>query len=101
LLLLQDKLLFSLLLTVNVLKNKSQMDVQEWMFLLTGGVGLDNAYANPVTWLPQKGWDEWCQLDDLKNFKVCSTVLAIGFIIKLGFWDISSLLQEYLSMTAQ
>jgi len=66
----QDKLLFSLLLTVNILKNKNQLDTQEWMFLLTGGVGLDNPCAKPITWLSQKNWDEWCQLDDLNNFKV-------------------------------
>jgi dynein heavy chain len=65
----QDKLLFSLLLTVNILKNKNQLDTQEWMFLLTG-VGLDNPDTKPITWLSQKSWDDWCRLDDLNNFKV-------------------------------
>jgi dynein heavy chain len=79
LLLCQDKLLFSLLLTVNLLKNKDQVDIPEWMFFLTGGVGLDNPYAKSVAWLPQKSWDEWCQLDDLNNFKVRSDIAHSWF----------------------
>ncbi|XP_021921863.1 dynein heavy chain 7, axonemal isoform X5 [Zootermopsis nevadensis] len=65
----KDKLFFSFILTVNLLRNKNQLDVREWMFLLTGGIGLGNPYAKPVAWLPQKNWDGWCQLDDLNNFK--------------------------------
>lgn len=68
---------------MNLLKNKSQVDIQEWMFFLTGGVGLDYPYVKPVTWLSQKSWDELCRLDDLNNFKVCTS---------------SPLLQDHLSI---
>ena len=49
---------------------KHEMDRDEFMFFLTGGVGLENKLKNPAPeWLSDKSWDEMCRMCDLKAFK--------------------------------
>ncbi|XP_069795725.1 dynein axonemal heavy chain 12 isoform X2 [Narcine bancroftii] len=64
----KDKLLFSFLLCSNLLLAKHDINYQEFMFLLTGGVGLQNKIKNPdPSWLQDKSWDEICRASDLQS----------------------------------
>lgn len=49
---------------------EKKIDKSELMFLLTGGVGLQNNIPNPgPNWLLDKSWDEICRLDDLNTYR--------------------------------
>uniref|UniRef100_G1KED4 Dynein axonemal heavy chain 12 n=1 Tax=Anolis carolinensis TaxID=28377 RepID=G1KED4_ANOCA len=66
----KDKLLFSFLLCCNLLMAKKEIELQEFMFLLTGGVGLKSKYKNPdPSWIQDKSWDEICRASDMPAFK--------------------------------
>uniref|UniRef100_A0A8C9L6L3 AAA+ ATPase domain-containing protein n=1 Tax=Pavo cristatus TaxID=9049 RepID=A0A8C9L6L3_PAVCR len=66
----KDKLLFSLLLTVGIMKGRGQIDDEVWRFLLTGGVALDNPHPNPAPeWLSDKSWAELVRASCLTNLQ--------------------------------
>uniref|UniRef100_A0A2H1WCP9 SFRICE_005064 n=1 Tax=Spodoptera frugiperda TaxID=7108 RepID=A0A2H1WCP9_SPOFR len=69
----KDKLIFSLVLTLGILRSKGKLDDDLVAFLLTGGVALDNPYENPASgWLSDKAWSEVVRssnLNALKDFK--------------------------------
>uniref|UniRef100_A0AAX7UY72 Dynein axonemal heavy chain 12 n=1 Tax=Astatotilapia calliptera TaxID=8154 RepID=A0AAX7UY72_ASTCA len=66
----KDKLLFSFLLCCKLLLAKGEIKHTDFMFLLTGGVGLQNTTANPdPTWLQDKSWDEICRASELPGLR--------------------------------
>ncbi|XP_069580748.1 dynein axonemal heavy chain 12 [Brachyistius frenatus] len=66
----KDKLLFSFLLCCNLLLAKEKIEYSDFMFLLTGGVGLQNTIANPdPSWLQDKSWDEICRAHELPGLQ--------------------------------
>ncbi|RMX56942.1 hypothetical protein pdam_00011068, partial [Pocillopora damicornis] len=66
----KDKLLFSFLLCIGILKGSGKIDEQEWRFLLTGGVALENKFPNPASdWLTDKSWAEMVRCSALPSFQ--------------------------------
>ncbi|CAB0035335.1 unnamed protein product [Trichogramma brassicae] len=78
----KDKLLFSLILLVNLLGKEGKMSSAQWMFFLTGGVGLENPHPNPAQWLPVKSWDEICRLNDIPGFEG----IRKAFVTNINAW---------------
>ncbi|KAI8825240.1 dynein heavy chain and region D6 of dynein motor-domain-containing protein [Fimicolochytrium jonesii] len=67
----RDKLLFSFLLCVGLMRGRGEIDTDEWMFFLTGGVGIDKELpANPAAeWLSDKSWADMVRLSAFESFK--------------------------------
>jgi len=49
--------------------SSGKIDEQEWRFLLTGGVALENKFPNPASdWLTDKSWAEIVRCSALPSF---------------------------------
>uniref|UniRef100_A0A5F8GEA1 Dynein axonemal heavy chain 12 n=1 Tax=Monodelphis domestica TaxID=13616 RepID=A0A5F8GEA1_MONDO len=65
----KDKLLFSFLLCCNLLLARKEIEQSEFMFLLTGGIGLKSSEKNPdPSWLQEKSWEELCRASEFPAF---------------------------------
>ncbi|KAL7754356.1 hypothetical protein RI367_000337 [Sorochytrium milnesiophthora] len=71
----KDKLLFSFMLCVSILKSRGDISDVELQFLLTGGVGVDNALSKPADapWLAERAWNELCRLENIDGFAGLAT----------------------------
>ncbi|XP_064633435.1 dynein axonemal heavy chain 12-like isoform X2 [Lineus longissimus] len=66
----KDKLLFSFILCSKLLLAKGELNQDEYLFFLTGGIGLENKIPNPdSSWLSDKSWDEICRMNDMSIYK--------------------------------
>ena len=59
----KDKLLFSFALTTRLMQAHGELPSNEFYFLLTGGVVIDNVVPNPDnSWISDKMWGEICRV---------------------------------------
>lgn len=65
----KDKLMFSFIMCSKMMLSTNEMNHEEYVFLITGGIAVENLIKKQVDWLPDKGWDEICRLDNLPAFK--------------------------------
>ncbi|TPX60044.1 hypothetical protein PhCBS80983_g02063 [Powellomyces hirtus] len=66
----KDKLVFSFLLTIAILRGRGEIDADEWRFLVTGGMGITGTKtAKPeASWIGERSWNEICRLSSMPAF---------------------------------
>ncbi|XP_066595663.1 dynein axonemal heavy chain 3 [Prorops nasuta] len=79
----KDKLIFSLVLCVGLLRAANELEEEHWVFLLTGGVAFSNPYPNPdPSWLSEKSWSEIVRASSLPGLNH----LRQKFVDNLSEW---------------
>lgn len=78
----KDKLMFSFIMCSKMMYSTGEMDHDEYIFLITGGIAVENPLKKPVEWLPDKGWDEICRINDLRVF----AGFKDSFVSKINLW---------------
>lgn len=91
----KDKLIFSLVLTVSILKYQNMIDEETWIFFLTGEVSLENPFPNPAPeWLSEKSWSEIVRASSLKGLENFTNSFKSNIAEWKKFYDITNPAQE-------
>ncbi|KAM3174254.1 hypothetical protein ACTXT7_010920 [Hymenolepis weldensis] len=65
----RHKLLFSFLITIKILEEKKLINLEEWLYLLSGGSIRKQEIPNPAPeWISDRMWGDLLTLDALPNF---------------------------------
>lgn len=87
----KDKLIFSFVLTVGILRSQHLIDEELLNFLLTGGVALENPFENPaIEWLTDKSWSEIVRASHLKGLENFKTEFENNLTGWKEFYDVSN-----------
>lgn len=66
----KDKLVFSTVMCLGILKSRGLIEDSLLIFFLTGGVGLDNPHVNPAgEWLSERAWSEIVRASSLSGLE--------------------------------
>lgn len=66
----KDKLIFSFVLCIGIMRYHGLVEEDLFTFFLTGGVALENPHANPAPlWLTDKSWAECCRASALNGLE--------------------------------
>ncbi|XP_053607537.1 dynein axonemal heavy chain 3 [Plodia interpunctella] len=87
----KDKLIFSLVLTLGILRPQGLIDDEQVAFLLTGGVALDNPYENPApSWLTDKSWSEIVRASNLNGLRTFKEDFERNIPVWKAFYDLAA-----------
>ncbi|KYN33583.1 Dynein heavy chain 3, axonemal [Trachymyrmex septentrionalis] len=87
----KDKLIFSLVLCVGLLRAAAKLDEELWVFLLTGGIAFDNPYPNPdPSWLSDKSWSEIVRASLLPGLEKLRTSFQSNISQWQAYYDLSN-----------
>ena len=86
----KDKLVFSFVLCIGILKAKGIIQDDELSFFLTGGVALENPYQNPASeWLTDKSWAEIVRASALPSLTEFRNSVTINVKKWKNYYDLS------------
>ncbi|XP_054256854.1 dynein axonemal heavy chain 3 [Macrosteles quadrilineatus] len=84
----KDKLTFSFVLCTGIQRSKGELSEEYLVFLLTGGVALDNPHPNPApAWLSDKCWNEIVVASDLPGLTGLKSSLQTNTSVWKQFYD--------------
>jgi dynein heavy chain len=87
----KDKIVFSLTLCIGILTARNEINEEQLIFFLTGGVQIQNTHKNPASdWLTEKCWNEIVLASELKGMEH----FRESFVENINLWkecyDLSS-----------